>query len=195
MTSPRDVYRFALAIGFFSITILAILAAPRSAAETVIPAVSGKETTSGNLDQRPFTVPPGSGIVAPAAEPLPSPATFDFAPVASFDDGGGVSSDLSRETGVIAYALPSYGRLYLALPDGRGVRVKICAVGGHPCIIRTSTDAGPSLERQRQGRRADVSWTDFAFLCDCWPPAVGIMDATIERDGAWVELPATNATP
>ena len=157
-----------------AIIILAILAAPRSA--HVVP-LGNKSDLPPSVTHAPFTVPPGSGIVVPAAEPLPSPATFELAS--------------AIEGGFAAYALPFHGRLYLALPEGPGVRVRICAGSGIvSCIIRTSTDAGPSLEMQRVGRLADLSFADFAKLCDCWPPAVGLLPIRVERDGPWVELPA-----
>ena len=52
---------------------------------------------------------------------------------------------------------------WLALPQGPGVRVRICGAGG--CVVRTSTDAGPSLAMQRQGRIVDLDVTDFETVC------------------------------
>jgi hypothetical protein len=86
-------------------------------------------------------------------------------------DGGAV------EGGLASYVSRSYGSRYLALPGGPGIRVTICA---KRCVTRTSTDAGPSLQRQRAGRVADVSWSDFRWICRCSPEAVGLIVVSVQ---------------
>lgn len=54
---------------------------------------------------------------------------------------------------------------WLALPEGRGHRVRIC--GPAACIIRVSNDAGPDLEMQRAGRIVDLNAKDFNTICGC----------------------------
>ena len=87
--------------------------------------------------------------------------------------GTPISSPSGTRSGIAAYAAPSFGNLYLAIPEGPGRRVKICVSGR--CIERVSTDAGPALFRQREGRVADVSWSDFRYLCQCNPSVIGLL--------------------
>lgn len=47
-----------------------------------------------------------------------------------------------------------FGRSYLALPEGPGHRVRICA---KRCWTMTSTDAGPDKAMQRAGRVCDLN--------------------------------------
>lgn len=51
---------------------------------------------------------------------------------------------------------PGFGTSYLALPEGKGHRVRICALR---CWTMTSTDAGPALFMQREpyNRVADLN--------------------------------------
>ncbi|MBI3978669.1 MAG: hypothetical protein HY331_10845 [Chloroflexi bacterium] len=92
--------------------------------------------------------------------------------------------------GTIAYADPSYGPLYLALPEPRGTVATIC--GPADCVTRTSTDVGPDLEMQRAGRIADVSARDFETICGV-PLRYGLCSGTvtIERRPR-VTLPPTS---
>jgi len=54
---------------------------------------------------------------------------------------------------------------YLALPEGRGIRVEVCGPAG--CILRTSNDAGPNRAMQRKGRIVDLNVRDFEIVCGC----------------------------
>lgn len=129
-------------------------------------------------------------VSMPAAEASPSPALFLEAEPSS---AGEVSAAIG---GLAAYADPSHGSRYLALPEGPGVRVRICHDG--ECILRTSTDAGPDLAMQRAGRVADLSYVDFRSLCDCTPEIVGTMHVSIEYSpgrGSTVTLPPTDVEP
>ena len=70
----------------------------------------------------------------------------------------------------------TYGNGYdgwLALPEGPGIRVRIC--GPAACIIRVSNDAGPDLAMQRKGRIVDLSGPDFNRICGCRWQTVGLL--------------------
>ena len=74
----------------------------------------------------------------------------------------GTASDVTRQ-GTWAYAKPSHGPRYLAIPEGRGWLVMVC--GPADCFLRVSTDAGPVLSLQRAGRIGDLSAVDFERAC------------------------------
>ena len=65
--------------------------------------------------------------------------------------------------GTWAYADPAYGPHYLAIPNGPGWLVTVC--GPAACLERVSTDAGPVLSLQREGRIGDLSAVDFEAVC------------------------------
>ena len=67
---------------------------------------------------------------------------------------------------------------WLALPEGPGVRVRICGAGG--CLVRTSTDAGPSLAMQRAGRIVDLDVPTFEAVCGV-PWTRGLCRVTVQR--------------
>lgn len=54
-----------------------------------------------------------------------------------------------------------FGRSYLALPEGPGHRVRICA---KRCLTMTSTDAGPAKSMQRAGRICDMNDWAWAYV-------------------------------
>ena len=82
---------------------------------------------------------------------------------------------------------------YLALPEGPGVRVRVC--GPAACIERTSNDAGPSKAMQRQGRIVDLDATDFNEVCGCSWQTVGLVKVTVEYlDSVSATLPPTDAS-
>ena len=83
--------------------------------------------------------------------------------------------------GIASFVGPSYGPRYLALPGGRGITVRIC--GASACIVRVSTDAGPdrAMQRAPYGRVADLSFADFALVCDCDPWVVGLTRVSVVR--------------
>ena len=109
--------------------------------------------------------PPGSAGRAASREP--AAVVEDTPPATSL-------------TGLASFVDPSFGRRYLALPSGPGHLARICS-RIHRCVWRRSTDAGPSLQRQREGRIADVSYGDFRWLCACDPWAVGILPVVVSR--------------
>lgn len=99
----------------------------------------------------------------------------------------------SSTRGVASFVDPRFGSRYLALPEGPGHRVTICAAAGHPCVVRVSTDAGPDKAMQRAGRVADVSFADFRTLCGgCDPYAVGLIRVTVRRAGGIPAAPDTS---
>lgn len=120
-----------------------------------------------------------SGVVAVPAASVGAPQPTEPPAIAS---------------GLVAYATPAFGPRYLAIPEGPGIRVRICSSSSR-CLDRVSTDAGPALFRQRQGRIGDVSYVDFAWLCRCSPPSRGLLVATIERTGSAPTPPATDVQP
>lgn len=66
---------------------------------------------------------------------------------------------------------------YLALPEGRGIRVRIC--GPARCVIRTSNDAGPSRKMQRAGRIVDLDVETFEAVSGAsWRK--GLVRVTVE---------------
>ena len=70
-----------------------------------------------------------------------------------------------------------FGRSYLALPSGKGHRVRIC--GSRACWTMTSTDAGPDKAMQRAGRIADLNdwvWAKVSGL----PLSRGLCHVTVE---------------
>ena len=126
---------------------------------------------------------------ATGAEPTPAPV-----PAAA---AAAVLDAPASLGGIAAYAAPSFGSRYLAIPEGPGVRVVVCAqLHRDRCVTRTSTDAGPALFMQRAGRVADLSFVDFAALCRCDPPDVGTIPVSIEYVGrAGVTPPPTDVQP
>lgn len=66
---------------------------------------------------------------------------------------------------------------YLALPEGPGIRVRIC--GPAACAIRTSNDAGPNLAMQRKGRVVDLDVPTFELVAGTsW--RAGLVRVTVE---------------
>jgi hypothetical protein len=177
-----------------SITALVVHAAPRTAAEPVIPAAATEGTVprapaaSGNLAPQPSGAPRDGMPVEAAAEAsreATAPAVGVGAPPKPEAEVG-----TAIESGIASYVNRGLGPRYLALPEGPGHRVRICA--GERCLERTSTDAGPDLAMQRAGRVADLSFADFAWLCRCDPPTIGLLRVTIERSGPGVTAPPTD---
>ena len=71
---------------------------------------------------------------------------------------------------------PGYAGL-IALPEGRGIRVRIC--GPARCVVRTSNDAGPSRKMQRRGRIVDLDARTFTKVCGCgW--RTGLVRVSVE---------------
>jgi len=67
--------------------------------------------------------------------------------------------------GIVTHMGAGFPADYLAIPIGPGVTVTIC--GPAQCLVRTSTDAGPSRASLEAGRIADVSVELFRELCGC----------------------------
>ncbi|MCX7335503.1 MAG: hypothetical protein NTV85_28645 [Hyphomicrobiales bacterium] len=141
------------------------VAASRAAPES-IPAVSRPVAGSVTLDDLAQRGQPDSH---PGAQPAargrvtPSPSPTRTRPAATTKP----RTAQHREPDAILRGVAStYGPGWdgwLALPQGPGVRVRICGAGG--CVVRTSTDAGPSLAMQRRGRVADLDVAAFELVC------------------------------
>lgn len=80
--------------------------------------------------------------------------------------------------GIATWMPERFGVGYLALPGGRGIRVRICGAGG--CVTMTSTDAGPSLAGQRMGRVADIGVRTWERVCRL-PRSRGVCWVTVAR--------------
>ena len=141
-----------------------VRAAPRPASAPSIPVAA--QARSGASPQSSV-----ASAVAPANRRLRGSLPQAISPVVVESRGG------APLTGIASYVGRSYGPRYLALPAGPGHRVTIC--GRAACVTRTSTDAGPALFLQRQGRIADLSWADFGRVCGCSPELVGLTHVTV----------------
>lgn len=87
------------------------------------------------------------------------------------------AAPLERVSGIASWMPARYGRDYLALPGGAGLRVRICGAGG--CWIATSTDAGPDRAMQRAGRVADVAVGRWEQVCGL-PRSAGLCPVSVE---------------
>ena len=84
---------------------------------------------------------------------------------------------LALIVGIASWMPARFGPAYLALPEGPGVTVRICAVR---CLVMTSTDAGPDLAMQRAGRVADIGVETWEWLCDC-DRSLGLVRVSVEQ--------------
>lgn len=92
-------------------------------------------------------------------------------------------------SGIASWMPESYGADYLALPEGSGHEVTICAAR---CRTMTSTDAGPDRAMQRRGRVADIGVRAWEYICGK-PRSVGLCRVTITYGGqARATLPPTD---
>ena len=126
-------------------------------------------------------ITPSSTVAGSSPQPTSSPRTAKpsavlMAPAAVAQPGR------SRvPAGTVAGVASTYGPGWdgwLALPEGPGVRVRICGAGG--CLVRTSTDAGPSLAMQRKGRIVDLDVPTFEAVCGV-PWTAGLCRVTVTR--------------
>ncbi|MES2210923.1 MAG: hypothetical protein V4515_12195 [Chloroflexota bacterium] len=142
-------------------------ATPRSASEPVPPAVF--QSLTG----------------APLGAPTPTAAAQPSAPAVSVSgtpDPGTTAppSETWMREGTIWWADASHGSAYLAIPIGPGHLVDICGPAG--CLTLVSTDAGPSLERQRAGRIADLA-------VELWEQISGVDRRFGGTPGTWTLVP------
>jgi len=82
--------------------------------------------------------------------------------------------------GIASNMGPAWPPDYLALPEGRGWRVRLCGASG--CATMTSTDAGPDRAMQRLGRVADLSVETFSAICGV-PWTRGLCEVTVQVEG------------
>jgi hypothetical protein len=159
-----------LALGTISGFILGLLiawviaAAASRPAATAIPADtpwSGthRSSSSGNLSQ-------------PTTAPQPTPRPIDPGATVGPD-----AVDSVTRSGTIAWAHEGLGPTYVAIPTGAGHRVTICGPGG--CWTTASTDAGPDLRMQREGRIADVAVDQWERICGV-PRRFGVCEGSWE---------------
>lgn len=88
-----------------------------------------------------------------------------------------VQSDQLRTRQGTLWQAVGHGSRYLAIPEGPGHRVRIIGPAG--AVTVTSTDAGPALFRQRQGRIGDLALGLWARVCGRSRIPRGYCDATI----------------
>lgn len=81
-----------------------------------------------------------------------------------------------------------HGSRYLAIPEGPGHRVRIIGPAGSVSV--TSTDAGPALFRQREGRIGDLALGLWQRVCGVKRTPLGYCDATI----VYGDVPAVPST-
>lgn len=87
------------------------------------------------------------------------------------------SAPVEVRSGIASWVPASLGRSYLALPDGPGVRVRVCGAGG--CWTATSNDAGPDRAMQREGRIVDLAVGRWESVCGV-DRLVGLCQVTVE---------------
>ena len=94
--------------------------------------------------------------------------------------------------GIASWMPERFGDDYLALPDGPGQHVTICAAR---CLSMVSTDAGPDRAMQRRGRVADIAVKAWEYICGV-PRSVGLCRVTVTYgDGPSATLPPTDTVP
>ena len=92
-------------------------------------------------------------------------------------------------SGVASWMPERFGDDYLALPDGPGHTVTICAAR---CKTMTSTDAGPDKAMQRRGRVADIGVKAWEYICGL-PRSAGLCRVTVSYGaGPTSTLPPTD---
>lgn len=112
--------------------------------------------------------------IALALVPVPVPARAEVSTPAHAEVVRPEARHVAR--GLASTYGPGYAG-YLALPEGPGVRVRIC--GPAACVVRTSNDAGPDRKMQRRGRVVDLDVATFETVCGCgW--RAGLVRVSVE---------------
>jgi hypothetical protein len=93
-------------------------------------------------------------------------------------------------SGTASWMPEKYGDDYLALPQGPGHTVTICA---KRCLTMTSNDAGPDKAMQRRGRVADIGVKAWEHICGV-PRSRGLCHVRITygRSGPAITPPPTD---
>lgn len=108
-----------------------------------------------------------------------------------------VSADNRVVEGTASTYGPGYDGL-LALPEGRGIKVRVCSKSTGRCVVKVSNDAGPSKKMQAKGRVVDLDVPTFEYLCKCgW--RTGLIKVSVEYlgrgdNGGGKPLPTAPAT-
>ena len=113
---------------------------------------------------RPAGIPGGAPQHNPALITAPATGPYErlSGPALIPPPLTGTPADFTSQ-GTWAWADPSHGDRYLAIPEGPGYRVLVC--GPAACLERFSTDAGPVKSLQRAGRLGDLSARDWLTVC------------------------------
>lgn len=161
-----------------SVRAAALLGAPnRNAAESPGGLSFGRAVLSGAvasgapLHQAPEEAAPATAPTAGVIRPIPAvarPSLSIYAKSGSCDSPcfaavGSPGIDTVVRSGLASWMPERYGSTYLALPDGPGLRVRICGPGD--CVVMVSNDAGPDLAMQRRGRVADIAVGVWERVC------------------------------
>ena len=128
-----------------------------------------------------------AGLVIAAALLIAAVVLFGSATLANSSSANRIESGTATTYGECADNPGCYDG-YLALPDGRGHRVKICSShsGLRRCITGTSNDTGPT----KPGRIADLDVPAFEYLCKCQWRLVGEIKVTVEYLTSAASAPA-----
>ncbi len=167
----------AVAAGYLAGVALAA-SRPEQLAASLVPPADAAQGEGPDVSPRPLrTVGPDPDRITPSVGSLPAlELQAEPEPVAASTPAADVPSVAGTISGVASTYGPGWDG-WLALPEGPGVRVRICGAGG--CVVRTSTDAGPSLAMQRAGRIVDLDVPDFEAVCGCsW--RTGLVRVTVE---------------
>ena len=154
-----------------AIVVCLMLAARWAATPRPAPASANTEVPSPSAD-RMWALPE-----APTTRPVPQPSPVVATDLLSSQPTNAHEANVSPAPlrGIASTYGPGYAG-YLALPQGVGIRVRIC--GPAACIERVSNDTGPD-QRIFPDRIVDVDVATFELVCGCdWHR--GLVAATVE---------------
>jgi hypothetical protein len=152
--------------------LIANRSAPRSAHQSTVELGPSAGTTAGAGDT---SLPVNLG--ASAAGPIGAPP---------FEGAGGAPQILDPRVGRegdIAYA--DTRRIYVAIPLGPGIRIRVC--GPASCEDMVSTDAGPNRAMLLEGRIMDLDLNRWERIC-------GMQARFGLCPGSWVRISAAAPT-
>lgn len=122
---------------------------------------------------------PRPAVVPSAARAGTAGGVRDGAPPAAFNGLHPIAESwrsTGTASGIASHMGAGFPAGYLALPIGPGYFVRICGAGG--CVEMRSTDAGPDLAMQREGRVADLSVAVFVKVCGV-PAGLGLCQVSV----------------
>ena len=120
-------------------------------------------TPSGGPGPSPTLRGAPTATVIPTATSVPTGAREASSAASGNPSRSAIPLEAITRQGTLWFADESFGVAYLAIPIGPGHRVRVCGIAD--CVELVSTDAGPSQERQRDGRIADVAVGLWERIC------------------------------